>query len=75
MKTKELTNVEYYTSGTVEIHFPNGELKCYYCPLCDYEQGFRRYNCKRTGEIIRDPHTGLGGECPINFTEVENEKR
>lgn len=70
--------VENYAHGSVEttIHFPNGEIACKWCHLyCRYEEAFKRYSCKLTGEWIPDPAHCIGGNCPLTFKEVQDEDK
>lgn len=57
-----------YKVGTVSIGFPNGDVRCAYCPLLET---YARKQCRMTGEYIADGYL-LGGMCPINF-EKEND--
>ena len=62
--------VRKYTTGTVEIHFPEGHVCCDLCPLM---QTYSRKYCSRTGELLLDSRT-IGWECPIQFKEDNDEQ-
>lgn len=62
--------VSHYVTGTaqVTVHFPEGRVCCQWCPLfLRYEENFKRYSCRLTGEWIFNPFHGAGGRCPIHF--------
>lgn len=66
--------VPWYTSGmaTVDVHFPEDRICCSNCVVfCRYEDAFRRYSCRATGEQILSPFTQRGAACPIKFEEAE----
>lgn len=63
-------NVLTYTSGTLTVNFPNGEVRCQWCPLMHREYGIR-CACKYTGEILPYPESSIGTLCPIQFEEVK----
>ena len=53
--------VDYYTVGTVEIAFPEDDVRCALCPLL---QTYSRNQCMKTGELIPDTR-GIGYHCPM----------
>ena len=55
------SGVAYYTTMTVEIHFPEDRVCCQYCPLLET---YSRDQCRRTGEYILNIHT-IGYDCPL----------
>ena len=59
--------VQYYTSATVRISFPESSVCCALCPLLET---YARKQCRRTGEYIADDRT-VGYWCPL---ELEEEK-
>lgn len=63
--------VDYYTSGTVGIHFPEDDLCCAWCPLMTSDVT-KRERCGMTGEILLAPKDTIGIHCPINFKENED---
>lgn len=66
--------VGYYTSGVahVDVHFPENKVCCANCvPFCRYEEAFRRYSCRATGEQILTPFATIGQRCPIEFIKQE----
>lgn len=66
--------VPWYTSGVahVPIHFPEDKVCCSNCvPFCRYEEAFRRYSCRATGEQLLYPNTTVGLQCPIQFIKEE----
>ena len=64
--------VSWYTHATAEndVYFPEGHVACQYCQLfCRYEENFRRYGCRLTGEWLLDPFHNIGLMCPLKFKE------
>ena len=63
------SGVKFYTSGkaTVKINFPENEVKCHWCPFCRAEEALKRHWCRLTNDIIYNPESGLGDNCPIIF--------
>lgn len=64
--------VDWYTSGvaSVEIHFPEDKVCCANCvPFCRFEEAFKRYSCRATGEQLLYPFVTIGAMCPIKFKE------
>lgn len=50
----------------VDVYFPNRQCVCKWCPLfLRYEEAFKRYSCRLTGEWILDPAHEIGAKCPI----------
>lgn len=68
----------WFTSGVahVDIHFPEDRVCCVNCvPFCRYEEAFRRYSCRATGEQLLTPFATIGHLCPIQFiNNNENNK-
>ena len=64
--------VAWYTSATVDIHFPEGNVCCDLCPLMET---YARKQCRRTGEYLLDTRVTVGYQCPLEFNnrEVKNE--
>lgn len=60
--------VQYYTSATVEIHFPEDRVCCAYCPLLET---YARNQCRRTGEYIIDTRATVGYDCPLKIEDKE----
>ena len=65
--------VRYYTSGTVDLHFPEDDVCCYRCPLMGSEIKTDREYCRRTGEYLPAPRDTIGFNCPINFTKENDD--
>lgn len=61
--------VSYYTVGRVEVFFPEDQVVCRACPLMFTEYGTKRDICRRTGEFIPDPDRMIGGICPLEFKD------
>ena len=64
--------VEYYTTGTIEIHFPEDDVCCMNCPLMAKESGMERMYCKRTGFYLPAYMVDIDMNCPIKFTKENN---
>lgn len=58
----------YYTSATVEIHFPENHVCCDLCPIMET---YARKQCRRTGEYLLDTRETVGWECPLKFKGME----
>lgn len=68
------SGVPWYTSGVahVEVHFPENKVCCANCiPFCRYEEAFKRFSCRATGEQLLYPFTTTGAMCPIVFNNKE----
>lgn len=61
--------VQYYTTTTVTIHFPEDRVCCQFCPLMET---YARKQCRRTGEYIVDDRYP-GYNCPLEIKETEND--
>ena len=71
-RARQRGGTAWYTSGTahVPVHFPEDKVCCANCiPFCRYEDAFRRYSCRATGEQLLYPNTNIGARCPITFEE------
>ena len=64
---KDMNGTLNYTRATVEIFFPENDVRCQLCPLL---QTYSRNQCMRTGELIPDAR-GRGLWCPL---ELEGDK-
>lgn len=58
-----------YTSATVELFFPEGEVCCEYCPLLET---YARKQCRKTAEYIVDTRY-RGYWCPLVIQEDRKE--
>lgn len=68
--------VLHYTYGKTEINipFPNGNEVCRWCSLfLRYEDAYKRYSCRLTGEWILDPGHERGQECPFRIEVQEHD--
>lgn len=62
-----MTNgVDYYTTMSVDIHFPEDRICCDLCPLMET---YARKQCRRTGEYLLDSRVP-GYYCPLKTKEV-----
>lgn len=61
--------VSFYTKGvaSVVINFPEDEVRCQYCPFCRAENELKRFWCRLTNEMLINPFSGTGNNCPIIF--------
>lgn len=76
MNYEHKNGVGWYTSGAahVEIHFPEDKVCCANCvPFCRYEEAFKRYSCRATGEQLLYPFATIGAMCPIQFNKTKEE--
>lgn len=60
----------WYTSATVDIHFPEDHVCCDLCPLMET---YARKQCRRTGEYLLDTRVTVGYDCPLVFKNKEEE--
>lgn len=69
MKKTFDNGVSYYVSGTthVNIHFPEGDIVCKWCPFCRCESELGRYWCRLTNDMLYSVNTHIGDNCPIKF--------
>lgn len=66
--------VEYYTVMTREItvNFPNGRVKCRYCPFCYAEKELNRYRCRLHNRLVFTPdEDGIPEWCEFDFLDVK----
>ena len=63
--------VGWYTTATVEISFPEGDVCCARCPLMGIEMASSREYCRRTGEYLPAPRDIVGLNCPLIFEVKE----
>lgn len=68
--------VGYYVTGTetVEVHFPNGDLSCQWCPFCKHKttHGRTRIICVKTYEPLNEIYEiRRGNDCPLAIQEVD----
>ena len=70
--------VSWYTGGVahVPVYFPEDKVCCANCiPFCRYEEAFRRYSCRATGEQILRPDLTIGAQCPIQFQNQDTKNQ
>ena len=62
--------VKSYTKGIaqIEVFFPESEIKCYWCRFCRKDDMGRHW-CRITNEMIYNPLSGRGDDCPVEITE------
>lgn len=58
-----------YLTATLNIYFPNGEMRCSLCPVLET---YARKQCRMTGEYLADGLL-IGYFCPLKIKEFENE--
>ena len=68
------SGVAYYieATATVKVYFPvdskgNAEICCRMCPYLSADSRI----CRLNGSIVEYPKTNIGGNCPLEPTEVE----
>ena len=68
------SGVAYYieATATVSVFFPvdnkgNAEICCRMCPYLSADGRI----CRLNGSIVEYPKTNIGGNCPLEPTEVE----
>lgn len=64
--------VLFFTEATLTVPFPEDDVCCHWCPLMGVEVKTDREYCRRTGEYLTNPKTGVGGFCPLETKENEN---
>lgn len=67
--------VSWYTDGkaVVDIHFPENDVCCSWCPFCRSENDLNRFWCRLTNTMLYNPFVNIASNCPIEFTRKENE--
>lgn len=71
MAAKTKNGVEWFLKATIQtdIFFPEGKLKCQYCPFCRSESDLKRFWCRINNTMIYNPFAeGLPENCPANIT-------
>ena len=65
------SGVEFYVTGELiqTINFPEGELKCRWCPMCRKDNDVR-HRCSATNRILFSTEF-IPPECPIRFESEE----
>lgn len=66
--------VSFYTTGTakINVHFPENDVRCKWCPFCRAEENPGRYWCRLTNDMIYNPnYAGLPEFCPITINKEE----
>ena len=60
--------VTFYTFAevTVQLAFPEDEVKCKWCPFLKHYDGIDRDRCERTNEIIFSREF-IGMKCPLTI--------
>lgn len=64
--------VGWYTSATLELHFPQDDVCCAQCPFCKPEtigSRIERHWCRanRNNLIQADVFTGVPEDCPLHI--------
>lgn len=69
--------VRYYTAGVahVPVFFPENRVICQYCPFCRSEKELERYWCRLNNEMLYNPFSRIGGNCPIEFDKNNQEDK
>lgn len=62
--------VSYYSKGiaSVEVYFPEDDIRCQWCRFCRKDDMGRHW-CRITNEMIYNPLSGRGDDCPVEITE------
>ena len=66
--------VSFYTEGKIElsVFFPEGDVRCKWCPFCRAEESLGRFWCRLTNKMIYNPnYAGLPDGCPITIKKEE----
>ena len=58
--------VSYYTDAevTLQVHFPEDEVKCKWCPFIKHYDSMDRDRCSLTNEILISKEI-IGCNCPL----------
>ena len=64
--------VSYYTTAklSIEVHFPEDEVKCKWCPFLKHYDSIDRDKCGITQEILYSREI-TGQRCPLGFKAEE----
>lgn len=65
------SSVDFYVTGTLtaKVHFPNGEVKCKWCPFLKRDRAERDY-CELTHGLIYNRNE-LDKQCQLEFEETK----
>ena len=66
--------VSFYSEGKIElsVFFPEGDVRCKWCPFCRAEESLGRFWCRLTNKMIYNPnYDGLPDGCPITVKKEE----
>jgi hypothetical protein len=74
MATKIGVTSYVHATATIDIYFPDGQVKCKFCQQIRFEEAYQRYSCRLTGEWLLSPFTGIGPRCPLTFEGGANER-
>ena len=67
--------VSYYTTAevTIEVSFPEDEIKCKWCPLLKHYDSIDRDRCQLTDEILVSREI-IGSRCPLVIRKMNELK-
>ena len=60
----------WFAEASATIRFPRGDVRCLLCPCLET---YSRHQCRLTGEYLTTTHE-VGHECPLKFTENQEDK-
>lgn len=68
--------VSYYTHGTatIDIYFPENDVRCVWCPFCRSESDLGRFWCRLVNRMVYNPnYAELPEFCPIKINKEKEE--
>lgn len=73
------SDVQWFVKAVIkqDVFFPEGKVKCQYCPFCRSESDLKRFWCRLNNQMIYNPFVEeLPEECPLELTgEIIGERK
>jgi len=65
--------IDFYTKGvaSVEVNFPNDDVRCFNCEYC-FTDNMKRERCRLMFDKLIFDANSRHEDCPIKFKEEEN---
>ena len=51
------------------MYLPKEKAACQYCVMLRFEESYKRYSCRLTGEWVFDPFNTIAIGCPIEWRD------
>ncbi len=69
MKQESLGQCLRYVTGEAKLYLPKEKAACQYCVMLRFEESYKRYSCRLTGEWVFDPFNTIAIGCPIEWRD------